>query len=49
MLYRHKNNIYTYNLKSITSKANEVRKLYLLNNAVPNTDAKVNKQQTTEL
>jgi len=38
-----------YNRKNITIKANEVRKLYLLNNAVPSIDATVNKQQTREL
>jgi len=51
MSQRYKNNTYsyTYNLKNITSKANEVRKLCLLNNAVSRTDATVNEQQTTEL
>jgi hypothetical protein len=40
---------YPYNLKKFTSKANEVRKLYFLNNALPSTDATMDKQQSTEL
>ena len=32
-----------YNLKNITRKANDVRKLCLLNNALPSTDATVKK------
>jgi hypothetical protein len=38
-----------YNLKNITSKANEMRKLCFLNNVVPSIDATVKKQQTTEV